>query len=173
MSSIFAELPERAPLSKHQWLMQIHDVFLWFDEMKAGITSGFGRILKTDSTKKGVKKLTGYLAKTARWWTNVGNEQILTSVKTTGEGHGLTQMLVGVMKIYQGPHLFSRNPLFGLGLLQSFTPTGSFDSLSLEHCDMADIWHFMSRIATGCTTDSHQLYSSFMGPLRNCIFRWG
>ena len=30
----------------------------------------------------------------------------------------------------------------------------------------------MRRIATGCTTDTPQLYSSFMGLLSNCIFHW-
>jgi hypothetical protein len=30
----------------------------------------------------------------------------------------------------------------------------------------------MRRIATGCTTDSHQLYASFMANLSRCIFEW-
>lgn len=30
----------------------------------------------------------------------------------------------------------------------------------------------MRRVATGCTTDSHQLHSTFMGLLSNCIFHW-
>ncbi|XP_034557840.1 uncharacterized protein LOC117825948 isoform X1 [Notolabrus celidotus] len=35
-----------------------------------------------------------------------------------------------------------------------------------------DIWHFMRRIAVGCTTDSHQLYATFMSRLSHCIFMW-
>ena len=47
-------------------------------------------------------KLAGAPARTALWRTNVGNEhgQILTCVMTTGEGHGLTPMRVGVIKRY-------------------------------------------------------------------------
>ncbi len=35
-----------------------------------------------------------------------------------------------------------------------------------------DIWHFMRRIALGCTTDAHQLYPIFMSRLSACIFEW-
>ena len=35
-----------------------------------------------------------------------------------------------------------------------------------------DAWHFMRRIATGCTTDSHPLYGTFMAKLSRCIFEW-
>lgn len=35
-----------------------------------------------------------------------------------------------------------------------------------------DIWHFMRRLAVGCTTDAHQLYPLFMSRLSACIFEW-
>ena len=35
-----------------------------------------------------------------------------------------------------------------------------------------DIWHFMRSLATGCTTDVHQLYAVFMSKLSVCIFEW-
>lgn len=35
-----------------------------------------------------------------------------------------------------------------------------------------DIWHFMRRIALGCTTDAHQLYPIFMSRVSACIFEW-
>ena len=35
-----------------------------------------------------------------------------------------------------------------------------------------DIWHFMRRLAAGCTTDAHPLYPTFMGCLSTCIFEW-
>ena len=35
-----------------------------------------------------------------------------------------------------------------------------------------DAWHFMRRIATGFTTDSHPLYGTFMAKLSRCIFEW-
>lgn len=35
-----------------------------------------------------------------------------------------------------------------------------------------DIYHFMRRFTTGCTTDSHVLYTRFMSQLARCIFVW-
>ena len=35
-----------------------------------------------------------------------------------------------------------------------------------------DIYHFMCRIATGCSTESHQLHQTFMARLSQCIFQW-
>lgn len=35
-----------------------------------------------------------------------------------------------------------------------------------------DIWHFMRRLAVGCTTDAHPLYPIFMSRLSACIFEW-
>ena len=37
---------------------------------------------------------------------------------------------------------------------------------------LLDAWHFMRRFATGCTTDSHTLYGTFMARLSQCIFEW-
>ena len=35
-----------------------------------------------------------------------------------------------------------------------------------------DIWHFMRRMAFGCTSESHPLFSPFLKQLSNCIFEW-
>ena len=35
-----------------------------------------------------------------------------------------------------------------------------------------DMWHFMRRIALGCTTESHHLYPIFMSRLSACVFEW-
>ena len=35
-----------------------------------------------------------------------------------------------------------------------------------------DIWHFMRRLARGCTSESHPLFGTFMTRLSNCIFEW-
>lgn len=50
-----------------------------------------------------VKKLAGYSAGTALWATNVGNEfgQVLISVLTAGEGHGLRHMTAGLVDRYK------------------------------------------------------------------------
>ena len=73
------------------------------NELLASITSTFGEILKIDSTRKVAKKLAGKHAYNAHWVTNVGNEfgQILNSVLTTSEGHGLTDLSRGLIQRYQ------------------------------------------------------------------------
>ena len=35
-----------------------------------------------------------------------------------------------------------------------------------------DIFHFMRRISSACTTDAHLLYAPFMAKLSECIFVW-
>eukprot|EP00066_Takifugu_rubripes_P029371 XP_011618637.1 PREDICTED: uncharacterized protein LOC105419029 [Takifugu rubripes] len=35
-----------------------------------------------------------------------------------------------------------------------------------------DIWHFMPRLAVGCTTNAHRPYPLFMSRLSACIFEW-
>ena len=35
-----------------------------------------------------------------------------------------------------------------------------------------DVWHFMRRLASGCTTESHPLYGPLMSHLSGCIFDW-
>lgn len=35
-----------------------------------------------------------------------------------------------------------------------------------------DVWHFMRRLAVGCTSSSHPLYATFMRKLSLCIFKW-
>lgn len=124
---------------------------------------------------KVVKKLAGRPVKTALWCTNVGNGhgQVLMSVMTTGEGHSLTPMLVGVINRYTKAEVSSQEIVYvdrdccGASPLQQVLTASTWNTVI-----RLDIWHFMRRIATGCTTDSHQLYSSFMGLLSNCIFHW-
>ena len=173
----FPDPPPREPVPKYRWLMQVYilDVLMRIEEMKASITLVFGRILKIDSTKKVVKKLAGRSAKTAVWCTNIGNEygQVLTSVMTSGEGHGLTPMLVGLVRRYTDGEMPPPEVLYvdrdccgSTPLRQVLMTAGWRTEIRL------DIWHFMRRIASGCTTDSHNLYSFFMGTLSNIIFHW-
>ena len=35
-----------------------------------------------------------------------------------------------------------------------------------------DVWHFMRRLAKGCTTESHPLYGTFMARLSACVYEW-
>lgn len=101
----FEHPPAMLPVPKHRWLMQVYaqDVLQRLDEVKASITSLFGRVLKMDSTKKVACKLAGHSAGTATWVTNVGNEhgQVIMSVLTASEGFGLAQMVAGIIKMYR------------------------------------------------------------------------
>lgn len=69
--------------------MQVYtkDVMQRLVDIKASITSQFGRVLKMDLTKKAAKKLAGQSSQTAAWVTNDGNEygQVIMSVLTASE----------------------------------------------------------------------------------------
>ena len=58
------------------------------------------------------------------------------------------------------------------GLLWPFTVETSTYNSRLETEIRLYIWYLMRRISSGCTTDSHQFYASFMGMLSNTIFQW-
>ncbi|RXN02785.1 hypothetical protein ROHU_001849 [Labeo rohita] len=105
MPTSFEKPPAMLPVPKHRWLMQVYaqDVLQRLEEIKATITSQFGRVLKMDSTKKGAHKLAGHSAGTATWVTNVGNEhgQVIMMVLTASEGFGLAPMVAGIIKRYK------------------------------------------------------------------------
>ncbi|XP_071501526.1 uncharacterized protein [Diadema antillarum] len=169
------EAPPAMPsLPTYQWLLSIYcnDVLERIDEVKAGITSTFGRVLKVDSTKKIARKLAGHASGTAAWATNVGNEigQVLMTVLTAAEGMGLDDMTAGLVRRYEAagqppPELL-------------YVDRGCCGANSLvfkEWPDLTvrlDIWHFMRRLARGCTTESHQLYAFFLRHLSAAIFEW-
>ena len=50
----FDEVPAQSPIPKFRWFQQVYccDVMTRVEEIKASITSTFGRVLKIDSTKK-------------------------------------------------------------------------------------------------------------------------
>ncbi|CAL8292404.1 unnamed protein product [Arctogadus glacialis] len=170
------DLPVMPAVPKHRWLMQVYaqDVLGRLDEVKASITSLFGQVLKMDSTKKIVRKLAGQARSTASWATNVGNEHghVLMSVLTAREGWGLMKMAEGLVRRYKDagvppPEILyvDRDCCGNSHLLKIF---GAWPGMKIR----LDIWHFMRRFATGCTTDSHALYTSFMAQLSRCIFAW-
>ncbi|KAI4792445.1 hypothetical protein KUCAC02_033378 [Chaenocephalus aceratus] len=164
------------PVPKHRWLMQVYaqDVLQRLDEIKATITSQYGRILKMDSTKKVARKLAGKSYGTVTWATNVGNEhgQVIMSVLTSSEGYGLGPMVEGLIKRYRMAGVAPPEVLYvdrdccGNTLQRRMFEEWNNMTIRL------DIWHFMRRFATGCSTDSHQLYATFMSRLSHCIFMW-
>ncbi|EDO38009.1 predicted protein [Nematostella vectensis] len=100
----YEEPPTFNPPPKYRWLLSVYALYIMnrMDQIKASITSTFGTILKMDSTKKIVKKLSGHSAGTAAWCTNIGNENghVLMSVLTATERQGLQQMANGLMRRY-------------------------------------------------------------------------
>ena len=112
----------------------------------------------------------------ASWATNVGNEygQVLTSVLTVAEGAGLDKMAEGLMRRYEEASEPKPDIIYvdrdccgrdGPAILQYFK---QWKEVTVR----LDIWHFMRRIARGCTTESHALYGKFMSGLSNVIFVW-
>ncbi|XP_073668879.1 uncharacterized protein [Paramisgurnus dabryanus] len=176
---VFAEPPSLPALPKPKWLLAVYarDVLGRLHEVKAKITSVLGCVLKMDSTKKVTKKLAGAAAGTAAWCTNVGNEhgQVLVSVLTAAEGHGLHPMAAGLMKRYReageaAPKVMyvDRDCCSLHGKSQVNVMFSEWDELEVR----LDIWHFMRRFASGVTTEAHPLYGIFMARLSMCIFEW-
>ena len=119
------------------------------------------------------KKLSGYASRTAEWLTNVGNEhgQVLVSVLTAKEGSGLSKLAGGLMKRYKDASVDPPVLLYVDRDCCSDKNKAFFaewDNLLIR----LDIYHFMRRIATGCSTESHQLHQTFMARLSQCIFQW-
>lgn len=108
--------------------------------------------------------------------TSVGNErgQVLISVLTTHEGQGLEQMLTGLIQRYAKPKPKEPAPqlLYVDRDCCSEKLKATFQSAWPGLTIRLDIWHFMRRIASGVTTDSHPLYKSFMAGLSRAIFMW-
>ncbi|XP_053091155.1 uncharacterized protein LOC113534513 isoform X1 [Pangasianodon hypophthalmus] len=175
----FQEPPQPIEVPTSKWLLTVYgkDIISRLDHIKASITSTFGTILKMDSTKKITKKLAGHARGTAQWMSSVSNErgQILISVLTAQEGPGLDSMVSGLVSRYQQAGVAPPVLLYvdsgccidkGQSKLQ--TRFGGWPDLNIR----LDIWHFMRRLATGCSTDAHPLYPTFMARLSACIFEW-
>ncbi|RXN22060.1 hypothetical protein ROHU_036759 [Labeo rohita] len=174
------EPPEPIDVPSSRWLLSVYgrDILSRILHIKASITSIFGKILKMDSTKKITKKLAGHGRGTALWVTSIGNEvgQILNSVLSVQEGPGLDRMVAGVMERYRQAAVPPPVLLYvDCGCCVNEGATSKLQTRFGEWPDLhihLDIWHFMRRLAVGCTTDAHPLYPTFMGSLSVCIFEW-
>ncbi|CAL8301230.1 unnamed protein product [Gadus morhua 'NCC'] len=163
-----------------RWLLTVYgkDLMSRMGHIKASITSTFGSILKMDSTKKMTKKLAGAAKGTALWVSSVSNEkgQVLISVLTAQEGPGLDRMVSGLIRRYSEAGVAPPILLYvdcgccketgGESKLQA--RFGGWPDLVIR----LDIWHFLRRLAAGCTTDAHALYPIFMATLSVCLFEW-
>ncbi|XP_067280900.1 uncharacterized protein [Pseudorasbora parva] len=171
--------PPMPPVPTAKWLLSVHAVDIWsrYDELKARVTTVFGSILKMDSTKQVVKKLSGAAAGTAACVTNVGNEhgQVLMSVLTSHEGQGLLPMTTGLVRRYEAAGVAPPTLLYVDRDCCSAVGTSRAAAMFSGWSDLAvrlDVWHFMRRFAAGLHTDSHPLYALFMAKLSACIFVW-
>ncbi|XP_030589839.1 uncharacterized protein LOC115783243 [Archocentrus centrarchus] len=174
----FPPPPPMPPVPSPVCLLTVYgyDVLTRLHENKARITSTFGSILKMDSTKKVTKKLTGTASDTAAWVTNVGNEhgQVLISVLTCTEGSdGLTRMAAGLMRRYRDAGVPPPQLIYVKQDCCNRDGVSKTAALFPEWGQLVvrlDIWHLMRRFASGVTTESHQLYPTFMRQLSHCIF---
>ena len=121
--------------------------------------------------------MAGAAANTAGWCTNVGNEhgQVLVSVLTAAEGHGLWPMADGLMRRYREAGVAPPDIMYvdrdccsphAHGLSQVKAMFAEWDELQVR----LDIWHCMRRFAAGVITEAHPLYGIFMARLSRCIF---
>ncbi|CAK6959843.1 uncharacterized protein LOC117764855, partial [Scomber scombrus] len=176
---VFPEPREPVVVPSVKWLLSVYsqDILTRMEDIKARVTSVYGTILKLDSTKKITKKLAGTAKGTALWLTSVGNEygQILMSVLTAQEGAGLDLMAADLVKRYQQAGVDHPVALY---VDCGCCADGGETKLSARFkgwpalCIRLDIWHFMRRLAVGCTTNAHQLYPLFMSRISACIFEW-
>ena len=176
----YEEAPPFPIFPTAKWFLAIYakDVWSRLPELLAAATSTYGRILKVDSTKKVTKELHSREANTASWATNVGNErgEVLQSVLTVSEAQpSLQKMGDGLVARYTKagqppPELLytDRDCCCESGPSKYHALFAAWDHL----CVRLDIWHYMRRLAAGCTSESHPLYGTFMARLSGCIFAW-
>ena len=93
-------------------------------------------------------------------------------VLTASEGAGLGPMATGLMKRYANAGVPPPKLLY---VDRDCCEGGKVNDLFSQWSELnirLDIWHFMRRLAAGCTTESHPLYGVFLGRLSQCIFEW-
>lgn len=118
------------------------------------------------------------VAGSANWITSVGNErgEIVLSILTTSESKStLQQMADGLMRRYAAASEPPPSLLYTDCDCCNFRGPSKYQDLFSQWPDLVvrlDIWHFMRRLAVGCTTESHPLYGPFMSSLSKCIFEW-
>ncbi|KAJ8382141.1 hypothetical protein SKAU_G00029200 [Synaphobranchus kaupii] len=176
----FQEPPQPVAVPTNRWLLTVYgkDLMSRMGHIKARITSTFGSILKMDSTKKITKKLAGHAKGTALWLTSISNEvgQILISVLTAQEGPGLDQMVSDLIARYTQAGVAPPQLLYvDCGCCVEAGGESKLKTRFSGWPDLVvrlDIYHFLRRLADGCTTDAHHPYPTFMASLSVCIFEW-
>ena len=158
----------------------VRDMYVRLEGLKSKLTDVYGEILKMDSTKKLAKKLSGKCKQSAAWVTNIGNEhgQVLISVFTESEStDGLHEMAKGLTQRYQKAKVEQPKVLYvDRGCCTSTSMPSSIKQLFLNLPNlvvrMNIYYHFMRRIASGCTSENHPLYGCSMASLSFSIYEW-
>ncbi|XP_026145603.1 uncharacterized protein LOC113120014 isoform X2 [Carassius auratus] len=166
----FQDPPAMPLLPKHCWLRQVFalDVLHRMNEIKASITSTFGSVLKMGSTKECLRNFSG------TWVTSVFNEhgQAVMSVLTENKESGLEGMISGVINRYKEAAVAPPEVLYVDGdCCGSNSLRKTFNEWKEVEVRL-NISEFMRRISVGCTSESHQIYPTFMDRLTHCIFKW-
>nr|XP_020514699.1 uncharacterized protein LOC110003528 [Labrus bergylta] len=177
---VFQDPPEPVAIPTYKWMLAVYgrDILSRLEHIKASITSTFGSILKMDSTKKITRKLSGIAKGTALWLSSVSNEvgQILISVLTAQEGSGLDLMVADLIRRYREAGVAPPKLLYvDCGCCKKDGEETKLKARFGGWPDVVvklDIYHFMRRLASGCTKDAHPLYPIFMARLSCCIFEW-
>ncbi|XP_060905128.1 uncharacterized protein LOC132982594 [Labrus mixtus] len=177
---VFQDPPEPVAIPTYKWMLAVYgwDILSRLEHIKASITSTFGSILKMDSTKKITRKLSGIAKGTALWLSSVSNEvgQILISVLTAQEGSGLDLMVADLIRRYKEGGVAPPKLLYvDCGCCKKDGEETKLKARFGGWPDVVvklDIYHFMRRLASGCTKDDHPLYPIFMARLSCCIFEW-
>ncbi|XP_028982834.3 uncharacterized protein LOC114841838 [Betta splendens] len=158
------ELPS-APLLRHAFLLaEANNV----QDYRNQILSTFGTVLKMDSTKKVVKKLSGEGHGSAQWFTSIANEfsQIVTFVLTCEESTvKLAPMCSGVIQRFR----LANQPVPKIlyvdhGCCRAQGPTAVetlFEAwVNRGMVVRLDIFHWIHRFDAAIRTDSHSKYAA-------------
>ncbi|XP_056608893.1 uncharacterized protein LOC130426242 isoform X1 [Triplophysa dalaica] len=170
------ELPS-ARLLRHAFLLaEASNV----QDYRNQILSTFGKVLKMDSTKKVVKKLSGEGKGTAEWFTSIGNEhsQIVSFVLTCEEStRCLKPMCQGVMDRFHQANQPVPNILYidrGCCRAQGPSAVESLFQTWVENGMVVrlDIFHWIHRFDAAIRTDSHSKYAVFKSALAGAVLAY-
>ena len=172
--------PEFRPVPSPKWFLAVYlrDVWSRLPILKASASSVYGNILKIASKKKITKKLQGFVANSATWCTNVGNENgaVLLSLLTTSENlSNVEKMANGLMARYEKANVSPPHLLYTDRDCCKIDGPSKLNRLFFKWTDLKiriDSWHFMRRLAKTVVNESHPLYGTFMCSISKEIFEW-
>ncbi|KAI4798281.1 hypothetical protein KUCAC02_022157 [Chaenocephalus aceratus] len=176
MEKVWRQLPT-ARLLRHAFLLaEANNV----QDYRSQILSTFGTVMKMDSTKKVVKKLSGQGRGSAEWFTSIGNEysQIVSFVLTCEESaQKLLPMCRGVMDRFRLANQPVPKILYiDRGCCRAKGPT-AVETMFQEWFDggmvvRLDIFHWIHRFDAAIRTDAHSKYAMFKSALSGAVLAY-